>query len=373
MRLFEKHPALRWAVPGAVVAVVLGAGSAVGMLSAAADDTLAPRTAAQLLADVRQAKFVGVSGTVRQSADLGLPQLPHPAGEGSFSPVSLLSGNHTLRVWYAGPDKARVALMGTLGEYDLIRNGDDIWTWDSDKNEATHHRATEPGTHPMPAPTATMPRTPQEAAEQLLKAVDPTTTVSADSSVKVAGRNAYELVLAPKDTGSLVGSVRIAIDGVERIPVRVQVFAKAAAAPAIEIGFTSVSFARPDDAQFVFTPPPGAKVIEKGAGAERVPGGSVPDMPEADSQFRQEPSILGEGWTTVLVGKLPMKLIASEGEGASPEGAQLGQIFNALPRVSGEWGSGRLLSGKLFSVLLTDDGRLLAGAVSPERLYAVAR
>jgi hypothetical protein len=31
-----------------------------------------------------------------------------------------------------------------------------------------------------------------------------------------------------------------------------------------------------------------------------------------------------------------------------------------------------VLKGKLFSVLLTDDGRLIAGAVTPSRLYAVA-
>ncbi|MBM0236720.1 hypothetical protein JNW88_05375 [Micromonospora sp. ATA32] len=44
-----------------------------------------------------------------------------------------------------------------------------------------------------------------------------------------------------------------------------------------------------------------------------------------------------------------------------------------MAKVSGDWGSGRLLTGKLFSVLLTDDGRLLAGAVTPERLYQAAR
>ncbi|MGW3810237.1 DUF4192 domain-containing protein [Micromonospora sp. NPDC005113] len=32
-----------------------------------------------------------------------------------------------------------------------------------------------------------------------------------------------------------------------------------------------------------------------------------------------------------------------------------------------------MLAGKLFSVLLTDDGRVLAGAVTPERLYQAAR
>jgi hypothetical protein len=47
-------------------------------------------------------------------------------------------------------------------------------------------------------------------------------------------------------------------------------------------------------------------------------------------------------------------------------------VLNSLPKVSGSWGSGRLLQSKLFTVLVTDDGRVLAGAVAPDRLYAAA-
>ncbi len=35
----------------------------------------------------------------------------------------------------------------------------------------------------------------------------------------------------------------------------------------------------------------------------------------------------------------------------------------------GSWGSGRLLQTKLLTVLVTSDGRILAGAVSPAVLY----
>jgi hypothetical protein len=43
-----------------------------------------------------------------------------------------------------------------------------------------------------------------------------------------------------------------------------------------------------------------------------------------------------------------------------------------LTPVSGAWGKGRLLESSLLSVLVTDDGRLLAGAVAPDQLYAAA-
>ena len=46
------------------------------------------------------------------------------------------------------------------------------------------------------------------------------------------------------------------------MPLRVQVFARGAADPAIEVAFTQVSFARPDAAQFTFNPPPGTTIVE---------------------------------------------------------------------------------------------------------------
>jgi hypothetical protein len=51
---------------------------------------------------------------------------------------------------------------------------------------------------------------------------------------------------------------------------------------------------------------------------------------------------------------------------SSPE---LEGLLNQLKRVSGDWGSGRLLAGTAFSVVLTDDGRVAVGAVTPEALY----
>jgi hypothetical protein len=49
---------------------------------------------------------------------------------------------------------------------------------------------------------------------------------------------------------------------------------------------------------------------------------------------------------------------------------QLTEMVKLLPKVSGAWGSGHLLEGTAFSVLLTDDGRLVVGAVTPQALYA---
>ena len=92
--------------------------------------------------------------------------------------------------------------------------------------------------------------------------------------VTVAGRPAYQLVLTPKDAGTLVGSVTIAIDAAERVPTRVTVTSTVTGQPALTVGFTDVSFTAPDPSVFAFTPPAGATVKEKTAGDSGAPSGA---------------------------------------------------------------------------------------------------
>ena len=129
----------RWALPLGVAVAVLGVGVAASALRASADPSLPPRSAAQLLVDLSTARPDGLSGTVATSADLGLPTIPGGGAELG----SLISGSHTLRVWYAGPEKVRIALLSKLGEADVIRNGRDVWVWSSDQRSAEHRRLPE--------------------------------------------------------------------------------------------------------------------------------------------------------------------------------------------------------------------------------------
>jgi hypothetical protein len=71
----------------------------------------------------------------------------------------------------------------------------------------------------------------------------------------------------------------------------------------------------------------------------------------------------------VLVANMPAN---SAADGGNKEAQQLTGVLNSLPKVSGSWGSGHLLTSSLFSALITDDGRILVGAVAPEKLYEVA-
>lgn len=364
---------LVWAAPAVGLAVVAAAVTI--PMVATASPSLPPKSAAQLLSDVAGSSGTPLSGTVVETARLGLPALPEVAGT-YISPTALLAGSHTARVWYDGADKARVALVGNLAETDLVRNGRDVWLWTSGKNTAQHillpaRAPKDASTSPTPSPAESL--TPQQAAAQALAAVDPTTKVTVDGTASVAGRSAYELVLAPRDTRSLVGDVRIAVDSKTSVPLRVQVHAAGATGrPAFETTFTSVSFAKPSASVFRFSPPPGAKVTNS-----RIPSGTVGDIKDEARSAEQAsaPKVIGKGWTAVveLSGvSTPFGANGSRDRSASPASEQLSALRSAMTPVHGAYGSGQVLRTKLVSVLLLDDGRMFVGAVKPAILEQAA-
>ena len=359
--MFSRHRLLRWVVPlgvAGVVGIVAG-----GAFSAQAADKLEPRTAPQLLADLQTSHVKGFYGTVVQRSDLGLPELPSIGGASSTGSLAdLLTGSHTARVWYAGPTKQRIAVMDSVNETDVFRDGEQVWQWSSATKTATHTQLPAGSARRDPAgPTLT----PDQVAQRALAALDPTTIVQTDNNKTVAGRAAYELVLVPRATGSRIGAVHIAIDGQYKVPLGVQVYPRGAdPSKAIEVSFTDINFAVPGDDNFRFTPPKGATVREQPLAM----GGAK--LGEQAAAAALSPQIIGTGWTSILAlhaaGLVP-------GFGSRPaSGPSMQQFLNALTPVSGAWGSGRLLDSKLVSILITNDGRVFAGAVDPSALYAAA-
>jgi outer membrane lipoprotein-sorting protein len=343
----------RWAVPGAGI-LALGVAAAIATIpSASAAPVLAPRTAAQLLASVGQASHVQFTGTVVETASLGLPSLPSNLTGDSSSPYALLTGSHTMRIWYGSPDHFRLSVPGTLSETDLIRDGGTLWEWESGSDAVAKYSVPDKKDNE----TQTAPLTPRQAANDAISAVGPTTTVSTDPNVSVAGQSAYELVLAPKSDQSLIGQIRIAVDSANGLPLRVQVFARGAASPAIQVGYTQIQFVAPAASELTFTPPPGSHVTNGQAS-------------EGQETQGQEPATktIGSSWLGVV--QLPGSVL---GQMSGKDQELTSALFGTAVDVSGSWGSGRLIRTSLVDILITDNGNTMyVGAVQPSVLYAAA-
>lgn len=344
--------------PAAIAAGAVGAAALVAPFSANAAVDLPDKTAAEVLALVQEKDVDAFSGTVEQTSNLGLPDLSAldaSGGNGArnddggeASPASaameLVTGSHTAQVFVNGPDQSRLQVLDRLEERNVIRNGDDLWYYNSDENEAIHATL---GDHEKPDGGT---QAPHDLAAHFLEKVDPSTEVTVGSDRMVAGRAVYDLILTPRSADTLVGSVTVAVDGETGLPLGVTVAAAGSSDPAFSSAFTDISYEVPDESLFDFTPPDGAALTEVDPKDHQ--RGGHPDKEAAEAE---KPTVVGQGWNAVVV---------------VPAGQQ--QIPEELAQLSTPIDGGQLLSTTLVNVLLADDGRILAGSVTVERLQAVA-
>lgn len=348
-----------WLAP-VLVAGAVGAGAALesGGASGAAPD-LAPRSVAQLLNAVGTSGSTALSGKITETTALGLPELPGANDAASLSWQSFLTGSHSLRVWVDGPRKQRLAVIGQLSEADVVHNGRDLWTYTSDTNTATHtvlprHKRRASGEGAVAV-------TPSAAVRRVLRAIDPSTSVTLGRNRVVAGQTAYTLVIAPRDHRSTIRKITIAIDSRHFVPLQLQVFGSGDS-PAFQVGFTDISFRTPSASTFRFKVPAGATVSKNpftGAGEHRGlmrpkrfgPQSGLPRRPSA------RPRVIGSGWTSVL------ELHSGPG--------QLAGLLDQFTNPVGSSGE-RELHTALVNVVVLPDGRTFVGAVRMRALEHIA-
>ncbi|MFJ7176816.1 outer membrane lipoprotein carrier protein LolA [Streptomyces massasporeus] len=388
-----RRKAARYVVPVTVIGVAAATIGLVPALADSGDPDLPKITAQQLIEKIATSDVQQLSGTVKISTDLGLPNLgglesgllAGAAGQGdgdsSADPTAklteLASGTHTLRVAADGPDRQKLSLLENASEYSIIHNGKDVWGYDSKSNEVYHGTSSESPEH---GKDRQPPATPKDFAEEALKAVDDTTSVTVDGTAQVAGRDAYKLVVKPKQSGSTVGAISVAVDAKTGMPLKFTLTPASGGAAVVDVGFTKVSFARPAASTFDFTPPKGAKVTEEkdaGKGPEKAPGttfdkgGARDHAPKAGEDFGEGldgMKTIGEGWNAIAT-------FDTGGEGVPSGGAggDLGGFMDSLgDKVHGKFGSGTVFSTRLVNALVTDDGKVYAGLVTKDALVKAA-
>lgn len=397
----------RYAVPAAVAGVAAATIGLVPALADSGDPELPKVTAQQLIEKIAASDVQQLSGNVKISTDLGLPSLGDAAS--SFAPkgeaggggsaaspdarlMELASGTHQLRVAADGPDKQKLSILDDAAEYSVIRNGADVWAYDSKSNEAFHTEGKDHGAGQGEAhgkgdkgrAHSGVPATPKELADEVLKAADKTTEVSVDGTAKVAGRDAYQLLVEPKGAGSTVGSIRIAVDAENGVPLKFTLAPSSGGKAVVDAGFTKVDFAEPAGSTFDFKPGKGTKVTEADELAKKAPkghhfsekdfgkGGLFGGMAGGGKAGHGDLKVIGEGWSSVAVIDSGAKGgVPSADSGEVPAGA--GQLLDAFgDKVTGKFGSGTVFSTRLVNALMTDDGKVYVGAVDKATLVKTA-
>ncbi|WP_406252522.1 DUF2092 domain-containing protein [Streptomyces atratus] len=393
-----RRKAARYIVPVAVAGVAAATIGLVPALASSGDPDLPKISAQELIEKIAASDTEQLSGTVKISTDFGIPSLGGlaesfaPGGAGgkggsSADPqermTELASGTHTLRVAADGPDKQRLSILDNASEYSLIHNGDQVWAYDSKSDQAYHATEDRVGKdagkksgHPVPEG---VPTTPQALAEQVLKAAGPTTSVTVDGTAQVAGRDAYKLVVKPKQSGSTIGSVTVAVDAENGVPLKFTLLASSGGKAVVDAGFTRVDFSKPDASSFTFTPPKGTEVTEADDAkaqhkADKSLDGLIPGAEElgAGGQDAKDTKVIGEGWNAIAEITTPGGTgLPSKESGDVPAEAQ--QFLDALgDKVTGKFGSGTVFKTRLVNALMTDDGKVYVGAVTKDALVRAA-
>ncbi|MFH9816718.1 outer membrane lipoprotein carrier protein LolA [Streptomyces sp. NPDC017230] len=391
-----RRRAARYVVPVAVMGVAAATIGLVPALADSGDPDLPKVTAEQLIEKIAKSDVQQLSGTVKITTDLGLPDLgglesglmsgmsggPGSGGDedGSAADPSaklteLVTGTHTLRVAADGPDRQKLSVLENAAEYSLIHDGKDVWGYDSESNEVYHSTVSGSAEQPEKEVSAT----PKDFADQALKAVDDTTSVTVDGTAQVAGRDAYRLVIKPKQSGSTVGAVTVAVDAKTGTPLKFTLTPASGGAAVVDAGFTKVSFAKPDASTFDFTPPKGAKVTEgdelakapeHGRKAEGDLAKELDGLKETDGLREKDGlKVIGEGWNSIAT-------FDTGGQGGLPTasaGGDLGGFLGSFgDQVKGDFGSGTVFKTRLVNALITDDGKVYAGAVTKDALVKAA-
>lgn len=385
----------RYVVPVAVAGIAAATIGLVPALAASGDPDLPEITAQQLIEKIAASDTQTLSGTFKISTDLGLPALDgllggiaggmasgdgSGSGEASADPsaqlTKLVSGTHTLKVAADGPERQKLTLLDGKEQYSLIHDGDEVWAYDSRSNTVFHDKggAKKDGGR---APGEELPASPKELADEVLKAAGDTTSITVGGTANVAGRDAYRLVVEPKQQGSTVDSITIAVDAATGTPLKFTLDSTSGGKPVLDAGFTKVDFGKPAASEFDFTVPEGAKVTE-GDQMEKEFGGDHGKAPEdLEKAFgdlglggadANGPEIIGEGWTAIAA--FDSGAPAPKTEDA-PKEAQ--GFLDALgDKVSGKFGSGTVFKTKIVNALMTDDGKVYVGAVTPQALVDAA-
>ena len=394
-------------VPAGVVAALITAGAITIPLQASA--VTLPQVSADELVEMMNPDVTGFSGTVVKTTDLGLPALEMssmmspemveemaekmPEGFEDFIPqiieqnlfteaIAFVAGSDTIRV-FASEEGFRAQILDPMGQRDVIVTEGEFWAYDS-RTQTVTTRSTDYRVDDADvdaALEAAMEKfsvdvtDPRAIAERVLEEAGTDTAIRVGDDHRIAGRTAYRLIVEPISSVSLVSSIQISVDSENGMPLGVRVFSVEQERPAAEIAFTQVSFDVPDASLFSFTPPPGATVeaLELPEGIEQAIADIEAGVFDEDAAKERAEKLaeeyapgatvtqLGERWETVVaVSQMPQDV--------PTELFELELFQDLLTQVDG----GQVFSTPLVNVLMTDDGRVFAGAVTIEHLLALA-
>jgi hypothetical protein len=284
--------ARRWWCVGIGVLLLLATPMLVRALPARDHDV----SARSLLHLIEGSRDVSFSGYTESVGTVGLP-----ANDELSRLTDLLSGTNRVRVWWRNPQVWRVATIRPTGETDLVHSRSRMFRWVFESRSVTV----------TPEVPVRLPDTadllPNELARRMLAGARPA-ELSRLPSLRVAGRDAPGLRLAPADPQAAIGRVDVYADPESGLPLRVDLFARGSVTPSLTSRFIDLSLTSPTSHDVRFRAPRDAavrydEVVDLAAAADRfaarIPPRTLAGLP-ARQTFRGSVGVYGRGPTVLI-------------------------------------------------------------------------
>ena len=369
--------ALVVAVGGTAIAVAAGGGSGT---------TPPPEPLAQAIHDA-----LAAPDSAGITAKISFTNRLFPSGSLLGATASALMSGANGRLWLTNDGRGRLELQSDAGDVQIVWNKDKVTAYDASSNTVY--------TFNLPA-TTTDSSSPADGATpsltqigDFLSKLGERADVSSAQPTNIAGRPAYNVRIAPKHDGGLLGYAELAWDAEQGVPLRVAVYAQGSSKPVLELAATDVSYGSVPSSTVEVSPPAGAKVVdlssaakpETGAGKANAVTGLTAVQAAVDFPVIAPDTLVGLPRKDVRTVKgNDVLVIYGQGLGAivvverkgDATGAQQSGPMSALPAVSLDGLTGHELATQLGTAIEWQRNGVsfvLAGSLPPAAAESAAR
>jgi len=306
---------------------------------------------------------------------------------------SALMSGASGRLWLTNDGRGRLELQSSAGDAQIVWNADRVTIYDASSN--TVYRATLPAKAGDTSQSASEQAPTLDEISTWLAKLGENAAVSGAQPNNVAGRPAYTVRISPKHDGGLLGSLQLAWDAAEGVPLRAAVYAQGSTSPVLALTATDITYGPVAAGDVDVSPPAGAKVVDLGgATAHHDANGGTTDVSGLDAVRSAVSFPLVAPDTLVGLPRRSVQLLDSgDSKGALVVyGQGLGAIvvverpadaknagtaqLDALPKVSLDGATGSELATQLGTVIEFERDAVsyvLAGSLPPTAAEAAAR
>jgi outer membrane lipoprotein-sorting protein len=255
----------------------------------------------------------------------------------------LLSGASG-RLWLTNDGRGRIELQSDSGDAQIVWSPTQVTVYDASSN--TVYKLALPQSSDQSGTKTHTPPTLAEVSDFLTKLAQHVDVSGATPTV-VANQPAYEASLSPKEAGSLLGSVKLAWDAAQGVPLQAGLYATGSTSPVLQLAVKDISYGAVANSDVDIAPPADAKVVDLGTASPSHDNGATSkpvtglDAVEAGAGFgvvapdsiagRARTKALLVGHRVVLVyGDNPGAIVVVEHEAGS---GQTPKMLDALPKV----------------------------------------